>query len=65
MLMSVFGDLKFFFLFYVMILILFSLLFHNLALKLDENLSTLSGFGYLVMAFRTSLGDFQLDEYKE
>jgi hypothetical protein len=65
MLIGVFNDLKYFFLFYLMILILFTLIFYNLGLKLDENLSILSGFGYLVMAYRTSLGDFQLDDYKE
>jgi hypothetical protein len=41
-----------------MILVLFALIFSNLGLKLDENLLELSGFGYLVSAFRTSLGDF-------
>jgi hypothetical protein len=65
MLIGVFTDLKFFFIFYIMILILFSLIFHTLRLTLDDNMMKLSVFGYLVMAYRTSLGDFQLDDYKD
>jgi hypothetical protein len=65
MLIGVFADLKFFFMFYLMILILFSLIFVNLGLTLDDNLKILSGFGYLIMAYRTSLGDFMLDDYKD
>jgi hypothetical protein len=65
MLIGVFADLKFFFLFYMMILILFSLIFYTLSLTLDDNMLTLSVFGYLVMAYRTSLGDFLLDDYKD
>jgi hypothetical protein len=65
MLIGVFGDLKFFFMFYLMILIMFSLIFYNLGLKLDDNMMELSAFGYLVMAYRTSLGDFLLDDYKD
>jgi hypothetical protein len=65
MLIGVFADLKFFFIFYIMILILFSLIFYTLSLTLDDNMMRLSAFGYLVMAYRTSLGDFQLDDYKD
>ena len=65
MLIGVFKDLKFFFIFYLLILIMFSIMFFCLALTLDENLSLLSGFGYLIMAYRTSLGDFMLDDYKD
>jgi hypothetical protein len=48
-----------------MILILFSLIFYTLSLTLDDNMMRISVFGYLVMAYRTSLGDFQLDDYKD
>jgi hypothetical protein len=59
MLIGVFADLKFFFLFYIIMLVMFTLIFLNLTLTLDENMSTVSGgFGYLILAFRTSLGDF-------
>ena len=40
-------------------------MFFCLALTLDDNLSLLSGFGYFIMAYRTSVGDFVLDDYKD
>jgi hypothetical protein len=62
---GVFNDLKFFFYFYAMVVMLFTLLFFNLKIGLDDSYATIGDFGYILMSFRTSLGDFSVDSFKE
>jgi hypothetical protein len=62
MLIGVFSDLKYFIAFFMFVLTEFGLLFTILVANSDTY-ATIGKFGYYLMAFRTSLGDFELDDY--
>ncbi len=64
MLIQVFKDLAFFLAFFGMVVSTFSMLILVLMPSVAQNYEGLGLFAYLIMAFRTSLGDFSLDEYK-
>ena len=64
MLRGVFLDLKFFLSFFAFVVVTFSLI---LSVLIPDASSSYPGtfiFTYVVMAFRTSLGDFEIDDYK-
>eukprot|EP00347_Sterkiella_histriomuscorum_P003541 403363900 len=64
MLKAVFMDLRFFIMLYAFVVIVYGLIFTLLKIKTsDENIEYdgISYFGYFVMAFRASTGDFQID----
>ena len=63
MLSSVFVDLAPFLQFFGIFIITFSLLILVLMPENIENYQGTGYFAYLVMAFRTSVGDFSLDQY--
>ena len=63
MLRGVFLDLKFFLSFFAFVVITFSLI---LSVLIPDASSSYPGtliFAYVVMAFRTSLGDFDIEDY--
>eukprot|EP00347_Sterkiella_histriomuscorum_P005471 403356490 len=64
---EVFVDLKYFVIFFIMIIIefalLFLLVFKGSSMEEYQGLSTFGG--YMMMAFRLSTGDFALDSYKD
>lgn len=64
MMQGVFTDLKYFAMFYGMVVLLFASLFSILTVPRGEAYEGISVFGHIIMAFRTSVGDFELDEYK-
>eukprot|EP00347_Sterkiella_histriomuscorum_P020414 403337896 len=64
MLKAVFLDLRFFIMLYAFVVIVYGLIFTLLKIKTsDENIEYdgISYFGYFIMAFRASTGDFQID----
>eukprot|EP00347_Sterkiella_histriomuscorum_P018607 403344872 len=64
MLKAVFMDLRFFIMLYAFVVIVYGLIFTLLKIKTsDENIEYdgISYFGYFIMAFRASTGDFQID----
>eukprot|EP00347_Sterkiella_histriomuscorum_P004781 403359125 len=63
---AVFVDLKYFIGFFLIFIIEFGLIFAILfdAISIDEY-SGIGIFAYLMMAFRTSSGDFNVDSYKD
>eukprot|EP00347_Sterkiella_histriomuscorum_P004138 403361610 len=66
MLEAVFLDLKYFITFYLMILSLYAIIFTLLLYNGDaipEEYSGINLMGYFIMSFRTSMGDFQVDNY--
>ncbi len=65
MLQGVFFDLKYFLAFYTMVLLLFTFLFSVLSLELDGAYGGIGGVGYFIMSFRTSTGDFEVDNYNQ
>lgn len=65
MIQGVFMDLKYFIAFYVFVLILFSFMFSILDIKLGDSYEPIGVIGYFIMSFRTSTGDFEVDDYAE
>lgn len=65
MLIQVFMDLSYFLAFFAMVVSTFSMLILVMMPTVKDNYEGTGLFAYLVMAFRSSLGDFSLDEYKE
>eukprot|EP00347_Sterkiella_histriomuscorum_P018211 403346367 len=64
MLKAVFMDLRFFIMLYAFVVIVYGLIFTLLKIKTsEENIEYdgISYFGYFIMAFRASTGDFQID----
>eukprot|EP00347_Sterkiella_histriomuscorum_P023405 403334763 len=64
MLKAVFMDLRFFIMLYAFVVVVYGLIFTLLKIKTsDENIEYdgISYFGYFIMAFRASTGDFQID----
>lgn len=65
MLTGVFFDLKFFLGFFAIVVATFSLI---LSVLLPEAATSYPGtwiFSFIVMSFRTSLGDFDMDDYRQ
>ena len=65
MLTGVFFDLKFFLGFFAIVVATFSLI---LSVLLPEAAASYPGtwiFSFIVMSFRTSLGDFDMDDYRQ
>eukprot|EP00347_Sterkiella_histriomuscorum_P023097 403335961 len=68
MLKAVFMDLRYFIMLYGFVLIVYGLIFTLLKIKTsDENVEYdgINYFGYFIMAFRASTGDFQIDNFYE
>ncbi|CDW79046.1 serine threonine protein kinase [Stylonychia lemnae] len=66
MLRAVFVDLKFFIALYGIVIVLYGLIFTILEIKADVDDSEYQGisyFGYFIMSFRASTGDFQVDNF--
>ena len=63
MLIQVFYDLAYFLAFFGIVVYTFSLLILVMMPSVRENYEGTGVFAFLVMAFRTSIGDFSLDEY--
>jgi hypothetical protein len=64
MLIQVFFDLSYFLAFFGMVVSGFSMLILVMMPTVKDNYEGTGLFAYLVMAFRSSLGDFSLEEYK-
>lgn len=64
MMLGVFSDLKYFIAFFFFVIAEFALLFTILVTNPDTY-NGIGMFGYYFMAVRTSLGDFDLDNYNE
>eukprot|EP00347_Sterkiella_histriomuscorum_P000920 403374018 len=68
MLKAVFMDLRYFIMLYGFVLIVYGLIFTLLRIKTSsENIEYegINYFGYFIMAFRASTGDFQIDNFYE
>ena len=71
MLQSVFSDLGYFILLYALVIILYGLIFTLIGVQVASDseymayYNGISNFGYFVMSFRTSIGDFQVDSFNE
>eukprot|EP00347_Sterkiella_histriomuscorum_P008487 403344908 len=68
MLQAVFYDIKYFILLYVFVIFMYGLIFTLLRIKTseeDDDYEGISLFGYFIMAFRASTGDFQIDQFKQ
>eukprot|EP00347_Sterkiella_histriomuscorum_P020584 403337249 len=68
MLQAVFYDIKYFILLYAFVIFIYGLIFTLLKIKTSEENDDYQGinlFGYFIMAFRASTGDFQIDQFKE
>eukprot|EP00347_Sterkiella_histriomuscorum_P007196 403349897 len=66
MIEAVFLDLKFFIALYSMVLALYAMIFTLLLAKpgeVPEEYQGIGLIGFFVMSFRTSMGDFQVDDY--
>ena len=64
MMASVFRDVKYFIAFFVIILIEFGILFTIMFnAKYLPQYTGLGPFNYMMMSFRLSTGDFELDDY--
>ena len=64
MLKEVFLDLKHFLLFYTFIIIMFGLMFWVLQITANDYEGLIFPLGYIIMAFRESLGDSEVDNFK-
>ena len=64
MLRGVFLDLKFFLSFFAFVVITFSLILSVLMPDASKEYPGTMIFSYIVIAFRTSLGDFEIDDYR-
>ena len=64
MLRGVFLDLKFFLSFFAFVVITFSLILSVLIPSTSNEYPGTWMFSFLVIAFRTSLGDFEIDDYR-
>ena len=63
MILNVLRDLKYFAAFFIMIIFSFSVLL-GILLEIDyDKYDTLGPIAYFVIAFRTAVGDFDLDSY--
>eukprot|EP00347_Sterkiella_histriomuscorum_P007289 403349528 len=68
MLQAVFYDIKYFILLYVSVIFMYGLIFTLLRIQTSEENDDYDGinlFGYFIMAFRASTGDFQVDQFKQ
>eukprot|EP00347_Sterkiella_histriomuscorum_P022696 403337500 len=68
MLKAVFMDLRYFIMLYGFVLVVYGLIFTLLKIKTsDENIeyNGINYFGYFIMAFRASTGDFQIENFYE
>jgi hypothetical protein len=65
MIKGVFKDLKYFLLFYMMVILLFSILFLNLSLDLGDTYEGIGHAGYIITSIRASLGDFETEYYND
>jgi hypothetical protein len=66
MMAGVFKDIKYFLYFFLIILIEFGILFILIFKAADmSQYKGLGTFGYIMMSFRLSTGDFELDSYAE
>eukprot|EP00347_Sterkiella_histriomuscorum_P008970 403343034 len=68
MLKAVFMDLRYFIMLYGFVLIVYGLIFTLLRIKTSSDNIEYEGinyFGYFIMAFRASTGDFQIDNFYE
>eukprot|EP00347_Sterkiella_histriomuscorum_P001412 403372132 len=68
MLKAVFMDLRYFIMLYGFVLIVYGLIFTLLKIKTSSDNIEYEGinyFGYFIMAFRASTGDFQIDNFYE
>eukprot|EP00347_Sterkiella_histriomuscorum_P011986 403370332 len=66
MLQAVFKDIKYFILLYSFVIIMYGLIFTLLNIKPDDenvHYQGISYFGFFIMAFRASTGDFQVDNF--
>eukprot|EP00347_Sterkiella_histriomuscorum_P019350 403341975 len=66
MLKAVFMDLRYFIMLYVFVLVVYGLIFTLLKIKTSDQSVEYEGinyFGYFIMAFRASTGDFQIDNF--
>ena len=63
MLISVFYDLRYFLIFFALVVAAFSLVLSILVDQDEKNYEGLGIFSFYVMAFRTSIGDYNLDNY--
>lgn len=64
MLKDVFTNLSAFMVFFMMVVSIFSCLIQVLLPETKVNYEGTGPFSYLMMAFRTSIGDFTFDNYK-
>ena len=64
MLRGVFFDLKFFLSFFAFVVIKFSLILFVLLPDASSSYPGTMIFSYVVIAFRTSLGDFEIEDYR-
>jgi hypothetical protein len=65
MLTGVFFDLKFFLGFFAIVVATFSLILSVLIPEAALSYPGTWAFSFIVMSFRTSLGDFDMDDYRE
>ena len=65
MMIGVFSDLKYFMMFFIFVIALFGILFSILLQETSDTYNGISSVGNFMMVFRTSLGDFDLDKYKD
>eukprot|EP00347_Sterkiella_histriomuscorum_P001568 403371532 len=66
MIEAVFFDLKYFIALYTLVVVLYAMIFTLLLSKPGETPEEYKGInlmGYFIMSFRTSMGDFQVDNY--
>ena len=64
MLKGVFTDLRYFLIFFAIVVFTFSLILSILNPEAVLEYPGVSIFAFLIIAFRTSLGDFDVDDYK-
>lgn len=65
MLKGVFNDLRYFLAYFLFVMVTFSLIFIVLIPNASESYEGTSMVSFLIIAFRTSLGDFEIDDYKK
>ncbi len=64
MLKNVFSDLSTFLAFFMIVVTIFSSMIQVLLPETKVNYDGTGYFSYLMMAFRTSVGDYSFDDYK-
>eukprot|EP00347_Sterkiella_histriomuscorum_P006293 403353324 len=70
MIQAVFYDLRFFISFYTIVLVLYGMMFTLLQIQTQDDSDTnlyegIDLTGYFIMAFRASIGDFQVDTFNQ